>query len=728
MAKSYTKYYPLILVICALAVRCIYFYQFQNNPFFDHIPKDWDQEVYDKSARSFANGNLLGAIPNHVSTFSPLYHYFIGIIYWLFGQNLTIVWGMQFLMGTASALLIYFISNHYFKPSIGFIAALLFTFYGMNWLYEGSLYRASFITFLGLASCYSLIKFAKSPNLFYMALSAGFLSLLMQSRSNNIILVPFALTYLYKKVFKQKAERYYLPGFLAVFLLMSIPLLVHGYIVHGSIGLYDRGGPSTLLSSNALDFPGREYIHTKTYLNYSSEQQQDTLFVIRDIIKSAHEHPLAFIKLYLKKIYYYFNNYEVPTTLNFYLFQEFSPVLKWASIPFSFIGSLGIIGFILLRKHEKNWTLVHGYCIANFLMFLPFYVSSRFRLPIIPFLSLFSAYTIWTVFQKAKKRHFFSFATILLCFIFLNLIQKTNPLTDGKIRQVDYINTGSAYLNNRIKEDDNKGYENYKKAWDISRNLKPELRQTELFQKFFYKHFIQEAEKFRQQGNPAKEMEALKQALFYNYSSAITHYNNGVLALNTQNYKAAFFESLQAIVLNPNFHPAHELLGSIYNYPLKTPFWALYHWYNAYNLMDVSEKEPLLQLIKRLQNKLASQTRFIFSDPNNAFKKIQSILQKQTTPLMNLPLNLTLPDVVSGWSPGEVDQYLISLYQHLTLFPAKNTATIYYQLGMLYWKKINNESVALYYFQKAWKKGIRSSYLFNLLNTLYNKKASHSIF
>tara|TARA_B100000315_G_scaffold151864_1_gene140692 strand:+ start:11686 stop:13875 length:2190 start_codon:yes stop_codon:yes gene_type:complete len=727
--KSITKYYPLILLISALAVRGIYFYQFQNNPFFDYLPDGFDQSVYFKGAEAFAKGDVLALAPEQ-NLFSPLYQYFLGVIFWLFGASFNIVWLAQFFLGTLSTLLIYFIGNHYFKPAVSFIAALLFTFYGVNWLYESTLYRAVFITFLELTSCYLLIRFANRQCISFMFLSAVFLSLVIQSRTSYLLILPFAFLYLWKKVFCQKnIGKKYFTGFLVIFILTSTPLLVWVKVVRGKWGLYDQTGAENLLISNRIDHDPRIYPPQEIYFEYTKNVPLKILPIIHYISETASKHPVRFLQVYLKKIYYYFNNYEPPNAFNFYLSQEFSPILKWGSIPYALYGSLGIIGFALLRKNRRDWTLLHAYFVANILIYLPFLILSRYRLSIVPFLSLFAAYTLWVVFQKIKNQQWFSLSVLCIGFILLNFIVKTNPLPNGKIRIVDYMNVGIAFLKNSNEKDDHYSYEYFKKAWDDYRRLNPVLPKPEMLLSLFSSYYAKEGEKYRQKNDLLKETESFKKALLYNYSSERIHYNYAVALYNSKKYKEAFLETLRSIVQNSTFdYSPHLLLGTIYYDSLQTPLWAYYHWEKAYELMSDSEKKKKLFLqIKNLQDKIMRQNPDFQSYSSNFSKNILSVLEKKTGPFFFFQPELTLPEMFLKWSSTDTEKYLISLYQHLILYPEKNAAIIYYQLGMLYWKKIEDEPVAYYYFKKSWDRGIKFQDFADVLNVMQERLETQDI-
>ena len=469
-----SRFYPIIIIGLSLTVRTIYFFQFQNNPFFDFVPHAWDQDIFDKGAKEFAHGNLLAKDPNQSDVFSPLYRYFLGVIYWLFGESYRAVWSIQFLIGTGTVLLVYKTSNFYFKPTISLLAALLFSLYGPNWLYEGSLYRASLTTFLTVASCCGLLCVSRNPSTFNISISATLLSLVMQCRSNNLFLVPIGFIFLWMSIPRSNKNKNRLIGiYTVIFILFSTPLLYRGYLVHDHIVFYDQGGPETLLMSNLPDYPGRGYTHSPMFYSFVNKHSLTTLPVIKFVLQTALENPQSFLELYLRKLFFLLNNYEAPTTFNYYLFQKISPILLWGAIPFAFFGALGISGLIILKKKLKRWTLLHAYFFVHLLMFLPFYAASRFRLPLIPFLAIFSAFAIHWLWKKVTRKDWTSILLLITCSSILAFSMTTFPTPEGKVRVEDFFQLGKAYLKNERIFNLNKIERVAIELWDAEVNIDP---------------------------------------------------------------------------------------------------------------------------------------------------------------------------------------------------------------------------------------------------------------
>ena len=98
MKKNHNKalLYQLVAVyITALGLRLIYLWQIHDAPFFDLVIGD--AKSYDLWAQRIATGQWLG---QEVFYQAPLYPYFMGVWYWVFGHSLLAVRIIQALLLT----------------------------------------------------------------------------------------------------------------------------------------------------------------------------------------------------------------------------------------------------------------------------------------------------------------------------------------------------------------------------------------------------------------------------------------------------------------------------------------------------------------------------------------------------------------------------------------------------------------------------------------------------
>lgn len=448
---SYRNYkiIPILLFFIAFSIRIIYLLEFHlSNPFFDIIPPSVDHFNFDQAAINFSEGDLLARSPNN--SFAPLYKYFLGFIYLLFGRNFYIIYIIQFTLGSLTALLIFLITKDLFGLRSGIIAFLCFAFYSPQIIYEGIILRAAFISFLGIVSFFLLLRIKDSLTLNRIIIAVLALSLFIQSRPNVLLCLPLVCIYLFKVISPlepARRTRYWLI-ITSAFLVSFIPLLIQSYIVHNRFVFFDSSGPTAFISGNYITYSGfgfdataLEDFRNKNILNYLNSIK----FVFHLIIDDF----TGFIKLYLRKIYFFLNDFEAPSNVSIYLYREFSNTLNVLPGHFSFFSSLGIIGMVLTTKALRNKNrlkifLLYSFFFSLFLSVILFYNVARFRLPVVPYLIIFSSYTInmivtWISKMQYKKAFVSILASIMLFITF------HEPERVYRIRADDYNNMALAW-------------------------------------------------------------------------------------------------------------------------------------------------------------------------------------------------------------------------------------------------------------------------------------------
>ena len=433
------------LFLIPLSVRFFYLLELSQTPFFDTVLKSFDHYNFDLGAQSFAQGDWLAQSPNN--TYSPLYKYFLGVIYYVFGRNFYAIYGIQFVLGALGSVLIFLIGKKLFDARVGFIAFLGFAFYSTEIIYEGIILRAAFITFLAILSFYLLLRLQESCMPSRLVISALVLSLFFQSRPNTFICLPFIMVFLHKYVFEKWSPAERLKGWalFAVPLCFSfVPLLVQCYMVHGEFVFFDASGPRAFLAGNFIDYPGFGF-NPNLLLQFQKENNLENLSPASFVFQQIMNDPFGFMGLYLRKIYFYFNNLESASNISPYLYQESSKILPYLLTHFSLFSSLGLIGVVLAIRNKEKIFLLHSYLIAMILSVSVFYVVARFRVPSAPFLILFSAYAVGRVLNGLGQKQYKSVGIIGLVFLSL-LYGFRAPENHTSVRYVDYCNWGYAHM------------------------------------------------------------------------------------------------------------------------------------------------------------------------------------------------------------------------------------------------------------------------------------------
>src|SRR5438034_7396151 len=103
------------LFLGALAVRMVFLCQYATSPFF-WVPS-LDALYHDLLARAIAAGH-----PGTDAFFrAPLYYYFLGGVYSLFGHSFWAARSLQAVLGSASCVMLYGVGQRVFRPVVALL-------------------------------------------------------------------------------------------------------------------------------------------------------------------------------------------------------------------------------------------------------------------------------------------------------------------------------------------------------------------------------------------------------------------------------------------------------------------------------------------------------------------------------------------------------------------------------------------------------------------------------
>src|SRR3954470_1674754 len=109
--------YAGAIFLTALAVRLMHVWLLSRSPFFDALLGD--AHGYDEWARRIAGGDWIGT---DVFYQAPLYPYFLGVLYKIFGHSLVAVRVAQAIVGAGSCALLGLAGHRFFSRPVGLVA------------------------------------------------------------------------------------------------------------------------------------------------------------------------------------------------------------------------------------------------------------------------------------------------------------------------------------------------------------------------------------------------------------------------------------------------------------------------------------------------------------------------------------------------------------------------------------------------------------------------------
>jgi hypothetical protein len=102
--------------------------------------------------------------------------------------------------------------------------------------------------------------------------------------------------------------------------------------------------------------------------------------------------PAAYMILEVKKLFYFFNDYEMHYIASAY--KEYKASLYFPLVRHGIVASLGLLGMILSCRRFKDLFLLYGMVFVYLLAGMLFLVQSRYRTPAVPFLCLFAGHSL----------------------------------------------------------------------------------------------------------------------------------------------------------------------------------------------------------------------------------------------------------------------------------------------------------------------------------------------
>jgi tetratricopeptide (TPR) repeat protein len=396
----------LILIVAAFAFRLSYYEEYQHLPEFTRPTVD--ALFHHQSAIAIAGGALTAPTPFFRA---PFYNYFLGLIYFLSGDSVASARFLQLLMGCFTPLLVFLLAGRLFDERTGLIAAILTLFCGDLVYFEGELLLEFLMVTEILLVWLCFLRFQRTRFWYWAGLSGILTGIAMITRPNAIVL-GLVLLYL---LYREYRDRVITIGRLLLTFMLPLLLPVILVLAHNltrqqpAFTIATQGGINFYLGNNsAADgvsavMPGKlgyswQY-EDIAYLADKAEGKKLTptevsSFYYRKGLSDILHRPLHWIGLLVRKTYLFFSGFSISNNRNLITFKSQFLTLKFLPIGMWLLGPLGLVGIVLSYRRSRTIGAVAAFVVLYALSFVLFFVNSRFRLPLLPILAMFSGYTV----------------------------------------------------------------------------------------------------------------------------------------------------------------------------------------------------------------------------------------------------------------------------------------------------------------------------------------------
>ncbi len=472
----------------ALAVRLAHIWHIRSSPFFDTLLGD--ARGYDAWAQQITGGDWIG---QGVFYQAPLYPYFLGALYSIAGRDLLLVRICQAAIGAAGCALLALAGRRLHSERAGVIAGLGLAIYSSAIFFDGLLQKSVLDLFFLSLVLWLFSGIVDDPDKrsrwFSLGLSLGTLAL---TRENALLLIIPILWWRLRES-KVSLPSRAVPSTVVAFslglLVVLSPVAVRNRLVGGEWHLTtSQFGPNFYLGNNSgSDGTAGALREGRGSVEYERQDATDlaqaaegrTLtprevsnFWAGQALAFIRAHPWQWIGLEARKAVLLVNRTELIDTESQESYEEWSPVLHAAGriAHFGILLPIAVLGVVVgwpARGRIWPFYAMAGTYAASVVFF---YVSARYRLPLVPFLMLFAAVALALLPDFARSTERIRLAAILLTAIVFAIFVNWPLWPAGLMRAVTENNLGNALqTSNRLHDAET----HYRRAIDVHPEYAP---------------------------------------------------------------------------------------------------------------------------------------------------------------------------------------------------------------------------------------------------------------
>jgi 4-amino-4-deoxy-L-arabinose transferase-like glycosyltransferase len=411
----------------ALVLRIGHVLALRDSPYFARPVLD--AETYYWAARALAAGE---GWAEPVYWQPPGYPYFLAAVLWLVGPGFLAPRLVQAVLGACTAALTCIIGARLFGRAVGVGAGLAVALYGALILLDGELLAPSLAICLQMATLYCAGRAPAERG------GRGWLAAGLMGGLTAIVNAPaLVLLPVLAVAARRRAAWVLLGAAIAV-----APVTVRNWVAGGELVLISSNSGINLHLGNNPRYdamvamrPGRDWqalVRAPRLHGVSGAGPASRFFVAR-VTDYAGRDPAGFLALQARKLRLLVGGTEIPRNQELYPARAWSPVLRallWKvpglAFPFGLLLPLAVVG---LGVAWRRAPLLAAAVVLLGLTVVAFFVTARYRAPLIPLLAVFAAAGVrWAAVEARRRTRLAAGAVALGAYLLANLGQGPMPL------------------------------------------------------------------------------------------------------------------------------------------------------------------------------------------------------------------------------------------------------------------------------------------------------------
>ncbi|HEU4366287.1 MAG TPA: glycosyltransferase family 39 protein [Candidatus Krumholzibacteria bacterium] len=357
----------------------------------------------------------------------PLYPYFLSLLYRMSDSSIAFAVLVQHLIGALTAGLIYLTARELFSRSVSLVAGLTTALYWVLVYMEGDLLLETTFIFLNTLAMFLLLQGVRRHSLARLAAGGFALGLATITRPSIMVFfpaVPIAI-YLAGRARPAAARGWIVQTFVvaAACALPILPVMVRNYTVAKAIVPVGASGGVNFYIGNNPASDGSTAIVPGTRADWwggyndaiaLAERARGRKLTLSEVSDYYFERGFEYLRTQPgeawrhmgRKFMMFWGAGERANDKYIYFFWHLAG-MKHVPLPgFWLVAPLAILGGVLLWRRRNELAMFYLFVIVYSLGVVAFFVNARFRLPIVPVLTLFSAYACVHLVRGFRERRF----------------------------------------------------------------------------------------------------------------------------------------------------------------------------------------------------------------------------------------------------------------------------------------------------------------------------------
>jgi 4-amino-4-deoxy-L-arabinose transferase-like glycosyltransferase/cytochrome c-type biogenesis protein CcmH/NrfG len=487
----------------AFLLRLIYLFEISASPFFENLMIDCAR--YSDWAKEIAAGNWAG---DRTFYQSPLYAYFLGVVYRFITTDLFAVRLLQALIGSGSCVLVFLITRRLFDRRSALLAGILAAVFAPFIYYDAMIMKTVLsIFFAALGLLLTLRALDTERRRTWLACGAAWGAAALVRENYLLVAAAFAVWYFLRYLTDRQVKLKPLWFYAAGLALVILPVTIRNAAVGGDLALVtSQGGQNFYIGNNPANRTGayevpdfviaNPYWEERSFREFAEKTEGRKLsagevsaFYRKQALDWFSENPGQGFVLLGKKFLLFFNNYEVADNQSIYFMERYSSLLWLNFLRFGLVAPLGILGLILLWRRRSELAPLYIFAIIYAASVIPFFIFGRYRLPVILPLLPCAAFTVFWIVERIKQRELkilLKPAIVLAC-LFVFAFLPAYGYHD-EVMAMRFINLGQVHVRlakqRQAEGKPDRAIEEYKKALDAyaeAKTLLPAAAEPNLY-------------------------------------------------------------------------------------------------------------------------------------------------------------------------------------------------------------------------------------------------------